>query len=280
MYDLENKWVFITGAGSGIGYETCLAFAKQGSHVIATDINLENLNRVISEIEKYNVRAQGYILDVSDEKSVNKLADLILAHHGCPDIVVNNAGILYMADILRNDKAIWQHTMNVNVMGTVFVTQAFIKQMQSEAPAPKFVVNVASQASRTPYVYMSAYAASKYAVEGFTDALRTELALKGSNVIPISVHPGVINTNVIPSKGLGIPKSSMDNLQHKYNTKGSHPSVVANDIVKAVAQKKSQIWSGNMATFGFWADKLLPKKWVAKVVAKDAQNHGFVIDAE
>lgn len=277
MNTLKDKWVFITGAGSGIGYETCLAFAKHGCHIIATDINLKNLQQVVTEIKAHNVQAVSYILDVSDQEAFQKTADIILKDHGCPDIVVNNAGILYMGTVLNHDKAMWQRTFDINVMGVVFGTQAFLEAME-QSKTHKFIVNVASQASRTPYVYMSAYAASKYAVEGFTDALRTDLSVKGSLVHPISIHPGVINTNVIPTKGSGFSQQAMDNLQHKYTTKGSHPKIVAEDIVNAVKQNKSQIWTGSMATLGYWVDKLLPKKIIAKIVAKDAIKHGFTLD--
>lgn len=277
MYDLKNKLVFITGSGSGIGYETCIAFAKRGCDIIATDIDNGRLTRVVLEAQRLGVKAEGFPLDVSNESEFKALADFIIKEHGCPDIVVNNAGILYMGDVMNHSREMWQRTLDVNVMGVVFGTQAFLESMEQK-DQPKFIVNVASQASRTPYVYMSAYAASKYAVEGYTDALRTDLSVKGSNVVPISIHPGVINTNVIPNEGSGFSQQAMNNLQGKYDTKGTHPSAVAEDIVAGVLKNKTQVWTGSMAKLGYWVDKLLPKKVIAKLVAKDAVDHGFTLD--
>ncbi len=277
MYDLKNKWAFITGAGSGIGYETCLAFAKQGCNVIATDIDRDRLDEVVQVTQKFGIKVEGHVLDVSDEEAFKTLAQAIIEKHACPDVVVNNAGILLMGDVASHDTNMWQRTFNINVMGVVFGTQAFLKAM-SETKVPKFIVNISSQASRTPYVYMSAYAASKYAVEGFTDSLRTELAVTGSNIRPISIHPGVINTKVIPTTGSGFSQKAMENIQRKYDTKGSHPSVVANDIVNAVRKDKAAVMTGSMATLGFWLDKLLSKKIVAKLVADAAIKDGFTLN--
>lgn len=279
MYNLKSKWAFITGAGSGIGYETCLAFAKLGCNVIASDINQEALDNVVAATKASGVEAESYILDVSDEARFKIVAEQIIEAHGCPDIVVNNAGILMMGDVATHTKAMWQRTFDINVMGVVYGTQLFLEAMQAGSE-PKFIVNISSGASRTPYVYMSAYAASKYAVEGFTDALRTDLAVKGSNIRPITIHPGVINTNVIPNKGSGFSQKAMSNLQHKYDTKGSHPRVVARDIVNAVLKDKSAVMSGATLTIGFWADKLLPKKVIAKFIAGDTVKYGFTLDVK
>lgn len=277
MHNLSNKWAFITGAGSGIGYETCLAFAQEGCNIIASDISQENINKVAVEVLNLGVQVREHLLDVSDEAAVKALADRIIQEQGCPDVVINNAGIALVGDVEDHTKEMWQKTFDINVMGVVFGTQAFLGAMKQKQ-SPSFIVNISSQASRTPYVYMSAYAASKYAVEGFTDSLRTELAVNGSHVRTISIHPGIINTPIVPTSALSVSPKAMENIHNKYNKQGSHPSVVAKDIVKAVVKDKAAVMTGTMSTTGFWMNKLLPKKWLAKLIAADAVKTGFTTE--
>lgn len=275
MIELKNKWVFVTGAGSGIGREICIAFSQQGCHIIATDIDQKGLDETLACVSKQGVQAHDYILDVTDYAAYELLAAKIIASFGCPDIVVNNAGIAFMADVSDTTAAMWSKTLNVNVMGVVHGSQVFIKPMKAKA-TPSFIVNIASLASRTPFPYMSAYAASKYAVEGFTDTLRTELALDGKQVRAISVHPGLIKTNIVPTEGANFSMQQIAKVQAKYDNDGSEPSVVANDIVKVVQRDKACVMTGSQALIGFWINKLLPKRIIAKLIARDAIKIGVV----
>ena len=183
-----------------------------------------------------------------------------------------------MAEVSDTTEAMWKKTLAVNVMGVVHGTQAFLGHMKAR-PQASCIINISSQASWTPYVYMSAYATSKYAVEGFTDALRIDLAMGDSKVSVISIHPGVINTRIIPAEGASFSKQAMNNLQAKYENTGSPPSVVAKDIVNAVKRDKACVMSGSKATLGFWANKLLSKKTIAKVIVRDAIKTRFTLDA-
>jgi len=275
MINLKNKWVFVTGAGSGIGREICIAFAQQGGNIIATDIDQKGLDQTLEIVRNSAVQAHGYLLDVSNLSVYEKLAETVIESHGCPDILVNNAGIGFMADVLDTTEAMWSKTLNVNVMGVVNGTKAFLKSMKRRS-SPSFIINIASVASKIPFPYMSAYAASKYAVEGFTDALRTELVLDGQQVRAISVHPGLIKTNIVPTEGTNFSAQQVANVQAKYDKEGSAPSVVANDIVNVVKQDKAFLMTGAQATMGYWVNKLLPKRIVAKLVARDAIKAGVV----
>lgn len=275
MKDLNNKWVFVTGAGSGIGREICIAFAQQGCNIVATDIDRKGLDQTTETLRESGVQAHGYLLDVTNVSAYEQLSDTVIKSYGCPDILVNNAGIAIMADVLDTTAAMWSKTLNVNVMGVVNGTKAFLGAMK-EKPSPSFVINIASVASRVPFPYMSAYAASKYAVEGFTDALRTELALEDSQVSAMSVHPGLIKTNIVPSEGENFTAQQIANVQAKYDNEGSDPSVVANDIVNAVRQDKACLMTGAQSTTAYWINQLLPKKIIAKLIARDVIKAGLV----
>ena len=275
MKDLRNKLVFVTGAGSGIGYEICLAFAREGCRIIATAINEVGLPKLTSEIEALGCTAFTYKLDVSNESEFVVVANKVIEEHGCPDILVNNAGVAMLARILETTSEMWNKTCQVNVMGVVNGTKAFLDPMKSK-PTPSFIINISSIASKTPFPFMSAYVASKYAVEGFTDAVRTELMLEDTQVNAVSIHPGLINTNLLPEEHLTFSPQQIANLRAKYENDGSPPSVVAKDVVKAVKQNKATIMTGAKARSGYWANKLIPKKLLAKLTAIDVIKAGLV----
>ena len=94
MTTLTNRFVLITGAGHGLGFETAKQFARQGAYVIVTDINLERVGKAVSELHALGLEATGYPMDVTDAESVRSVRDQILSQHGTIDVLVNNAGIV------------------------------------------------------------------------------------------------------------------------------------------------------------------------------------------
>ncbi|TKB00728.1 SDR family NAD(P)-dependent oxidoreductase [Alteromonas portus] len=274
MKDLKNKLVFITGAGSGIGFETCIAFAKEGCRIIATDINIEGLNILANEVSQLNQVIYTYELNVVDRNAYSNLVENIIHKHGCPDIVFNNAGVAFLSRLEETTEATWNKTIQVNIMGVVNGCQLFLDKMRSKQ-SPSYLVNMSSIASKTPFPFQSAYVASKWAVEGFTDAIRTELALEYSNIKVMSVHPGLINTNLLPTGHLTFTAKQIANLNAKYQNDGSPPNVVANDIVKAIKKGKCMVMTGTKAKAGYWANKVLPKSILAKLAANDVIKAGL-----
>ncbi len=174
--DLNEKIVFITGAAAGIGYETALAFAEAGSLVIATDLSKEALSTLAAEMDRRHLSCCTYALDVTDRGAFFELAAYIICEIGCPDVIVNNAGIGYMGAFEDTSPEMWSMTLDINVMGVVNGCQAFLPAMK-EGSSKKHIVNIASMASRTPVPNMASYAASKFAVEGLSKTLSMELSL-------------------------------------------------------------------------------------------------------
>ena len=237
-----GKSVFITGAGSGIGYETALAFARAGADVIATDFSPDGLEQLRPEVEALGVNCATEILNVAEEQAFQNLADQYAAQGRLPDIVVNNAGIAFLDSFVHTTTEMWRRTLDVNLYGVVFGSRIFVKLWQ-QAGRPGHVVNVSSAASITPMPNMSAYAASKYAVEGLCEVMAMELS--GSDIHVSCVHPGVINTAIVQhDERAEIPVEQIARLQRHYKEHGVHPSVVADAIVTGVRAKQTAILVG------------------------------------
>ena len=158
--DLKQKQVLITGAASGIGRAAALAFARQGAHIIATDINETALKAVQCEVETLGVTCRTYAVDVGNELAMKALADAVHEVVGAPDVLINNAGVGYLGRFLESDLAHWPRILGINLMGVVHGCYHFIPKML-EAGGPRQVLIVSSSAGNYPAPTMAAYAASK-----------------------------------------------------------------------------------------------------------------------
>jgi NAD(P)-dependent dehydrogenase (short-subunit alcohol dehydrogenase family) len=187
----DGKTVLVTGASSGIGRETALAFANAGANVVLVARRAAALAKVASAARSAGVEALAVGTDVTDARAVDACFRKAVRRFGSIDIVVNNAGILLPARVTDLDPADLQRMLDVNLFGALHVMQAAVKQMQSQ-PAGGHIVNVASLAGRRGFSPLGGYCASKFALVGITEALRTELI--GTSVGVSLVLPGVIDT--------------------------------------------------------------------------------------
>ncbi len=242
--DFKDKVVVVTGAASGIGRATALAFAREGASIVAADLHDEALQPVTREIESLGVACMPYAVDVSDETAMKAFAKAVGQRFGAPHVVVNNAGIGYLGLFLQSDLDHWQRILKVNVMGVVHGCYFFLPMMIA-AGGPRNLLNVSSSAGNFPSPSMGAYAASKGAVSIWTEGLKMELA--DSNVHITTVCPGVINTGIVRS-ALGVapsvPDSTLEKMREYYKQEGCEPDVVAADMVKAVRRDRDIVLSG------------------------------------
>jgi NAD(P)-dependent dehydrogenase (short-subunit alcohol dehydrogenase family) len=273
---LKDKLVLITGAGSGIGYEMVLAFAREGCTVIATDIQEAALETVKAEAESLGASCFTHRLDVTDRDAWLALADRLAADNHNPDVLINNAGIAYIAGLLETTPQMLDRTLDINVKGVIYGCQAFIPAMRA-SDTPKQIVNVASAASKAPMPNMSIYAGSKFAVEGISDVIAMEL--NDSHIGVLCAHPGIIDTPIVKNRamiGASISDDQIERLQNHYSTKGCHPSVVAQDIVMAVKKGNAAVLTGPSAFTGALLSRLLPKRLLRSVIAKMAPGLGYL----
>ncbi|HKR40119.1 MAG TPA: SDR family NAD(P)-dependent oxidoreductase [Paraburkholderia sp.] len=238
----------MTGASSGIGYETALAFARRGANLILVDINAEALDMASQAVREHGVKCLTRKADVSDAQAMGELAEAVHEAVGALDVLVNNAGIGFLGAFLETPVQAWRRILDINVMGVVHGCGAFLPRM-IEAGGPRRLVNVASVAGLAPAYQMAAYAASKHAVVGLSESLAMELS--GSEVGVSVICPGIINTPIArpgtTSVGKNVTDAQLERIAAFYQSKGAHPRVVAESIVDAVQAEKGIVLVGPLA---------------------------------
>ncbi|QUR68011.1 SDR family oxidoreductase [Mycobacterium spongiae] len=235
--------VAVTGAGSGIGRETAMAFAREGAEVVVSDIDEATVKETAAEIAVRGGVAHPYVLDVSDADAVEAFAGRVSAEHGVPDIVVNNAGIGQAGRFLDTPAEEFNRVLDVNLGGVVNGCRAFSRRLV-ERGTGGHIVNVSSMAAYAPLQSMSAYCTSKAATYMFSDCLRAELDAAGIGLTTIC--PGVIDTNIVNTTRFDAPPGKDDEqvsdrrgqIDKMFGMRHYGPDKVAEAIVSAVKKNK------------------------------------------
>lgn len=189
-FRFQDRTVLVTGASSGIGRETALAFATAGADVVLVARSAGALAKVAAEARRRGVHALAVPTDVTKPAAVQACFRRALQRFKRIDVVVNNAGVMIPALVPDIRPADLQKMLDVNLFGALHVMQSAVKAMRAQGGG--HIVNVASLAGRRGFSPLGAYSATKFALVGLTEALRTELV--GEPVKVSLVLPGVIDT--------------------------------------------------------------------------------------
>jgi len=192
---LSDHGAVITGGGRGIGAATARLLASEGASVVVSARSTSEIEAVAAELTEAGHRALAIPCDVADPNDVAELGERAIEFLGSVDILVNNAGIAHSAPLRSTTLDDWNRLFAVNVTGTFLCTQTFLPAMLERGSGR--IVNVASVAGKMGAPYISAYAASKHAVIGFTRAVAAEVAAKGVTVN--AVCPGYVATEMVDS---------------------------------------------------------------------------------
>ncbi|WP_077212903.1 3-ketoacyl-ACP reductase [Bacillus dakarensis] len=202
---LKGKVAFVTGAGRGIGKAIALGLAKEGAHVGLLAKTEETLKELASELEGLGVKAAYASVDVSSLKEVEQAIEKITKELGSADILINNAGIGSFAKILEMDPDEWRKIIDVNLLGTYYVTRAVLPQLIEKNAGD--IINISSTSGLSGSPGSSAYSASKFGVIGFTESLAQEV--RRNNIRVTALTPSTVATELADDSSL-IPEGKHD----------------------------------------------------------------------
>ncbi len=197
MKSFEGKVAAITGAASGMGRTLALSLARRGCAVAISDVDEKGLAETASLAGSGAVKVTTKKVDVSKREQVYAWADEVVRDHGKCNLIFNNAGVSHTSTIEGLDYADFEWIMGINFWGVVYGTKAFLPHLK--AAGEGHIVNTSSLFGLLAIPSQSTYNATKFAVRGFTEALREELELTRSAVSATCVHPGGIKTNIARS---------------------------------------------------------------------------------
>ncbi len=189
---LQGKVAFVTGGARGIGKATAIALAKEGVHVGLLARTESALKEVAAEIEALGVKSAYAVADVDSQEEAEKAVAELTEKLGTADILINNAGIASFGKVLEMDPAEWKRILDVNVMGTYYVTRAVLPQLVEKNSGD--IINIASTSGLNGSATSSAYSASKFAVIGFTESLAQEV--RRNNIRVSSLAPSTVATDL------------------------------------------------------------------------------------
>lgn len=231
----ENRVVVVTGAASGIGRATALAFARSAASLWVCDLDVAGLQTLASEVRDAGASAvRTQCVDVGSREQMAALCDAVCAV-AVPDVLVNNAGVGLAGGLLATSLDDWAWVLHANLWGVIHGCHFFAPKMAERGRGQ--IVNLASAAGFYNSEAMTAYGTSKFAVVGLSEGLRAELAPSGVGVT--AVCPGFINTPIVDSmrlRGESYPESERPNVRRFYERRNYSPERVAEAVLRAARE--------------------------------------------
>ncbi|RRQ29854.1 SDR family NAD(P)-dependent oxidoreductase [Rhodococcus sp. Eu-32] len=194
MSAFAGKVAVVTGAGSGIGRALALNLAQRGAKLALSDVDVAGLAETVRQVEALGGEVESQFLDVTQRETVLDYAETVKARFGKVNQIYNNAGIAYHGDVENSSFKDIERIVDVDFWGVVNGTKAFLPLLQESGDG--HVVNISSLFGLLAMPSQAAYNAAKFAVRGFSEALRMELLISKAPVKMTVVHPGGIKTAI------------------------------------------------------------------------------------
>jgi NADP-dependent 3-hydroxy acid dehydrogenase YdfG len=243
MNRFEGKVAVITGAGSGIGRALAVNLATKGVKLALSDIDTEGLAETVRQAEALGATVKSDRLNVAEREAVLAYADTVVTHFGEVHQVYNNAGIAYNGDLENSEFKDIERIMDVDFWGVVNGTKAFLPHVIASGDG--HVVNISSLFGLIAVPGQNAYNAAKFAVRGFTEALRQEMLVARHPVKVTCVHPGGIKTAVARNATVADGQNAQSFAEFFDNHMALHtPEMAAETIINAVAKGRARVVVG------------------------------------
>lgn len=262
--DFKNKVVVITGAGSGIGRATALAFAKEGAILVIADKDEQRLANVKQEIESLGAKALIKQTDVSDKSQVEALAQLVIREFGRVDILHNNAGVSVGGRIEDTSLEDWQWLIGINLWGVIYGVHYFLPYMIKQGYG--HIVNTSSVLGLSATPATGTYSTAKFAITGLSESLRAEVHKYGIGVTTIC--PGLIDTRIVADGRINTrdnTRSSRKNVVAYFKNHGKPPERVAKAVLSAVRKDRAVVPVGADAWM-YWYLKRLSQRLFNRIM--------------
>lgn len=260
MSPFNGKVAVITGAASGIGRALAVAFAQEGASVALSDVDMNGLAETLRMVEAAGGSGRTYQVDVGDRDAVFAFADEVKSAQGGADIVINNAGVAQVATVDELTMEDLEWVMKIDYWGMVYGTKAFLPQI--EAKGGGYLANVSSIFGIISVPGQSAYNSAKFAIRGFTEALRHEM--KGTSTHIACIHPGGVKTSIVKNARFLQSSTAQDRSDASTSfdkLARTTPEKAAQTILKGLRKRKGRILIGNDARMMDIIQRLFPAKY-------------------
>jgi NAD(P)-dependent dehydrogenase (short-subunit alcohol dehydrogenase family) len=255
----------ITGAASGIGRALAVRMAREGiAGVAIADVNEGGLKETAALVEAAGGRVSTHALDVSDRSAVEQFARDVVDKHGRATHLINNAGVGLIGRFEHLSIEDFEWLMGINFWGVVYCTKAFLPTLLEQKSA--HIVNVSSVFGLIAPSEQTAYSSSKFAVRGFTESLRHEMA--DTNVSVACVHPGGIKTNIVRNSRVAADTPAewkQQGVKFFDKVAKTPPEDAADVILRGIKEKNSRILIGKDAVGISMFSRLFPKRYLAVI---------------
>ena len=259
--DFSGRTVVVSGAGGGLGRALCLRFGRAGARIVALDRDPAGLADTAAELDAAGIACITCVCDVTrEEDCVNAMAEARRSFGGI-DVLINNAGITHRSAFARTEPAVIRKVMAVNFFGALHCTHAALEDLIARRG---MVIAISSVAGFAPLIARTGYAASKHALHGFFDSLRTEVEPQGVKVL--LVCPSFIQT--------GIEKNALDGdgslARHPQAIVGARttPEEMAERIFEAARRERHLLLPDRVSRASWWVSRLLPRLYERLMVKK------------
>lgn len=263
---MKDKVIIITGGSSGIGKALAETFGRHGSKILITGRNVQELNNAVEELQSKGIAIAGFRADVSVEEDNKRMAEEALTLYGRIDVLINNAGISMRALFSEVDLDVVRKVMNINFYGVLYATKYCLPEITRNKGS---VVGISSIAGFRGLPGRTGYSASKFALNGFLEVLRTELLKTGVHVL--TACPGFTASN-IRKRSLtrdGHQQGESPRQEEKMMT----AEECATHIYNATVKRRRTLILTTQGKLAVWLNKWLPglaDRMVYKVMAKEA----------